>query len=367
MIDSSRRDFLKGTAAIGLGAAGSQFSRVAFAQQDVLKVGIAYVSPVADVGWTKQHDLARQAMEAAFPGKIKTTVVESVANAQDAERVFREMASQGHRLIFGTSFSHMTPMFKVAQAFPNVRFEHCSGLKQLPNLGLFEARYYEGTYLAGVISGSLSKSNVIGFVGGFPVPDVVGPANALLLGARSVNPKMACKVIWLNSWYDPSREQEAANTLISLGADVVVSMTDTPTTVQTGEAKGVWTIGYASDFRKFGPTRQLTSFTLDWSSIYIGAARDMLQGTWKSQHRWDGLKAGVVKMAPYNPAIPKEVLTLVTEKEKAIIAGTLHPFAGPIKDQAGKQRVAANGALPDDQIKSINWFVDGMQGSLAKS
>ncbi|MBX9798419.1 MAG: BMP family ABC transporter substrate-binding protein [Burkholderiaceae bacterium] len=366
MLRDTRRDFLKQLSALGLTTAIGGRAMDAFADE-VLKVAVAYVSPIGDVGWTKQHDLARQAMEAAFPGKIKVVKVEGVSQAQDAERVFRDLANQGNKLVIGTSFSHMTPMMKVAQSMPKTTFELCSGIKTLKNMGAFEARYYEGTYLAGIVAGKMSKSNVLGFIGGFPVPDILGPANAFLLGARSVNPKATCKVIWLSSWYDPAKERDAANALISEGADVVMSMTDTPTTVQVGEEKGVWTVGYASDMSKYGPKKHLTSFVVDWSSEYINAARTVMDGTWKSSHRWDGLKTGVVKMSPYNPAIPKDVLAYVAQQEQAIIAGKLHPFAGPLRDQSGKERVAAGSALPDDQLKGINWFVEGMQGNLPRS
>lgn len=366
MLRHTRRDFLKQLSAVGVTALAGTRSIDVFADE-VLKVAIAYVSPIGDVGWTKQHDVARRAMEAAFPGKIKVVTVEGVAQTQDAERVFRDLAVQGNKLIFGTSFSHMSPMLKVAQAMPKTTFELCSGIRTLKNMGAFEARYYEGTYLAGIVAGKMTKSNVLGFIGGFPVPDVLGPANAFLLGARSVNPKVTCKVIWLSSWYDPGKERDAANALISEGADVMASMTDTPTTIQVGEEKGVWTMGYASDMSKYGPKKHLTSFIVDWRSEYIGAARAVMDGTWKSSHRWDGLKSGVVKMGPYNPAIPKDVLAYVAQQEQAIIAGKLHPFAGPLRDQSGKERVPAGSALPDEQLKGINWFVEGMQGNLPRS
>ena len=357
----TRRKFIKRVSAGGVALACGGFGSVASAQ-DVLKVGIAYASPVADVGWTRTHDLARQAMEAAFPNRIKTTAVANVVHAPDAERVFRDMARQGNRLIIGTSFSHQTPMHKVAQAMPDVRFEHCSGIRQAKNVGTFEARYYEGTYLAGVIAGRMSKSNTIAFIGGFPVPDVVGAANALTLGARSVNPKIVCKTVWLNSWYDPGKERDAAKALIAQGADVVISMTDTPTTVQVAEEYNVWSVGYASDMSKYGPKKHLTSFVVDWSSYYIAAAADVLDGKWSSKHRWDGLNAGIVKMAPYNSAIPADVVALVEERRNAIAAGTLHPFSGPINDMNGKQRVAKGAVLPDSELKAINWLVEGMTG-----
>lgn len=362
---ATRRGFIQQAAALAsLAGAPAVHAQAARAKGAPLKVGVAYVSPVASVGWTHQHDLARRAMEAALPGQVQCTVVEGLSNPSDAARVFRDMAADGHRLIFGTSFSHMTPMQQVAAEFPQVAFEHCSGLKTMANMGAFEARYYEGTYLAGVLAATMSKRGVIGFIGGFPVPDIVGPANALLIGARSVNPAARCKPLWLNSWYDPPKEQEAATALLNLGADVLVSMTDTATTVKVGENRGVWTIGYASDMRSAGPRSQLTSFTLDWSSIYIDAARRVLDGSWKPTERWLGLKSGVVKMAPYNPAIPKASLDLVRLREAEIVAGRLLPFAGPLKDTAGKQRAAAGAALNDAQIRGIDWLVEGMDGKL---
>ena len=356
----NRRNFLKGAAALGLPAIGID----APAQDAPLKVGVVYVSPIAEIGWTRQHDLARAAIEAAFPGRVQTTTVANISSTQDAGRVFGELAGQGHKLIFGTSFSHMTPIVKAAREFPDVKFEHCSGLQHAPNLGTFEARYFEGGYVSGMAAAAVSKSNVIGFVGGFPIPDVVATINAVLLGARSVNPKVVCKVVWLNSWYDPAKEREAATALMAGGADVLVSMTDTPATVQAADAKGAWSIGYASDLRKFAPKGQLTSFTLDWSGVYVEAARAVLEKRWATRERWDGLKAGVVKMAPYNPAIPAVALEAIRAHEAAIAAGTAHPFAGPIRDAAGKERAARATVLPDEVIRKMNWFVEGVQGAL---
>lgn len=357
---STRRQLLRTGGALALAGAGLP----ALAQAAPLKVGIVYVSTLGAVGWTRQHDLARRAMEQAFPGRLQVSAVEGMSNPVDAARVFRELAASGHKLVIGTSFSHMQPMLQAAADFPDVAFEHCSGLKTLANLGTFEARYFEGTYLAGVLAGAMSKSGTIGFIGGFPVPDIVGPANALLIGARSVNPAMRCRTLWLNSWYDPPKEQSAATTLLNAGADVLVSMTDTATTVKVGEERGAWTIGYASDMRSVGPTRQLTAFTLDWAPVYIDAARRVLEGRWKPSERWLGLQSGVVKMAPYNPAVPAATLTQVAERERAIAQGRLHPFAGPLRDTAGKVRVAAGETLAEAQIRGIDWLVDGMVGSL---
>ena len=360
---TTRRKFLGGSAAIALGAAAYPWSRIAAAGEP-LKVGVVYVSPVSEIGWTKQHDLGVQAIKDGLGDNVSVTVIDNIFKPQDAERVFRQLAASGHKLIFGTSFSHGTPMQKVAPRFPDVAFEHCSGIKHLDNLGTFEAKYYEGTYVAGVAAGHMSKSAKIGFIGGFPIPDIVGPANALLLGAQSVNPDTTCPAIFLNSWYDPGKEKEAANTLISQGCDVICSMTDTATGVQVAGENGVWSIGYASDMSQFAPDTHLTAFTLDWSSIYLQAARDVAAGTWEMDVRWQGLSDGVVKLSPYNSRIPAAVVAELDRTEQAIAAGDLHPYAGEIRDQSGVVRVPKGSVMPDAEIRGFNWFVEGMIGNL---
>jgi len=358
----SRRNFL--TTAAGAALAGGMPMHFARADQK-LKVGVVFVSPMADIGWTKQHALGAAAIKDALGDKVEITMIENIFQPQDAERVFRDLATSGHQLIFGTSFSHGTPMLKVAPQFPKVAFEHCSGIKHLANLGTFEAKYYEGTFVAGVAAGKTTKSNKIGFIGGFPIPDIVGPANALLLGAQSVNPAATCTVVFLNSWFDPAKEKEAATTLISQGCDVICSMTDTATGVQTAEEKGVWSIGYASDMAKFGPTKQITSFVLDWSRDYVESAKAVAAGTWKATVRWDGLAKGIVKMAPYSKNLSAEAVAGAHEAEAKIKAGSLHPYHGELKDQGGKQRVPAGAVLSDADIRGMNWFVAGMIGKLS--
>ena len=332
--------------------------------QDKLKVAAVYVSPVSEIGWTKQHSLGIEAIKAEFGDQVETTVLDNIWAPQDAERVFRELAATGNHLIFGTSFSHSTPIQKVAPRFPNVVFEHCSGLVHLANLGTFEAKYYEGTYVAGVAAGHMSTAAKIGFIGGFPIPDIIGPANALLLGAQSVNPDVTCSVIFLNSWFDPGKEKEAANTLVSQGCDVICSMTDTATGVQVAGEKDAWAIGYASDMSKFAPEKHLTAFTLDWSTVYVSAAKAVSAGTWETSERWQGLAEGVVKMSPYNAAIPSEVKAELSRIEGDIASGSLHPYAGEVRDQDGNVRVAAGTVLPNPDIRSFNWFVEGVIGRM---
>ncbi|PHR86313.1 MAG: BMP family ABC transporter substrate-binding protein [Blastopirellula sp.] len=363
MTNTTRREILKYGAAAGLATSIAGLPNFASAAGK-LKVGAVYVSPVSEIGWTKQHSLGIEAIKAEFGDKVELTVIENIYLPQDAERIFRELASSGNDLVFGTSFSHGTPMQKVAPRFPNVAFEHCSGIKHLKNLGTFEAKYYEGTYVAGVTAGHVSKSAKIGFVGGFPIPDIVGPANALLRGAQSVNPDITCNVIFLNSWFDPGKEKEATKTLIAQGCDVICSMTDTATGVQVAGENDAWSIGYGGDMSQFGNGKHLTAFTLNWVPIYVKAAKDVAAGTWATSERWQGLSDGIVQMSPYNTNLSAEA---VAEAEKArtdIIAGTLHPYAGVLKDQAGTVRVEAGSVLPNGDIRGFNWFVQGMIGNL---
>ncbi|MDH6232362.1 basic membrane protein A [Mesorhizobium soli] len=364
MHNLTRRQFLQYSSAVGAAIGTGGFAGIANAQE-VLKMGVVYVSPIAEIGWTKQHSLGVDAVKAELGDKVEITVIDNIFMPQDAERVFRELAASGNRLIFGTSFSHGTPLQKVAPRFPKVAFEHCSGIVHTPNLGTFEAKYYEGCFVAGAAGAHMSKTGKIGFIGGFPIPDIVGPANALLLGAQSVNPDVTCNALFLNSWFDPGKEKEAANTLVSQGCDVICSMTDTPTGVQVAGEKGAWSIGYASDMSKFGAGKHLTAFTLDWSSDYLRAAKGVLAGDWKPEVRWDGLAAGVVKMAPYNEAIPADVVAKLKQLEADIGSGKIHPYAGELKDQDGNVKVQAGAVLSDADIRGMNWFVKGMIGKLA--
>jgi len=330
----------------------------------ILKVGFALVSPSAEVGWTKQHTLGVGAIKQALGAGAEISIVDNVFQPQDAERVFRGFAASGHQLVYGTSFSHSVAIARVAPQFPAVAFESCSGSKVLANLGAFEARYHEGTYLAGIAAAKMSKADKLGFVGGFPIPDIVGPANAFLLGAQSVKPNIGCSIIFMNSWEDPGKEKEATLALIAQGCDIIAAMTDSPVAAQTAEQKGVWSVGYASDIRKYAPTRLLTSMILDWSSIYVQDARDVVAGVWKAQSRWYGLKEGTVRMAAYADAVPADVKALLAKSEEAIRSTVLQPFAGEIRDQSGAVRVRAGTSMNEAEVRSINWLAAGMQGRL---
>jgi len=357
------------TTLAALAAAALAVSFPAAAQQkagEPLKIGFVYVSPIGDAGWTYQHDVGRKEMEKALAGKVTTKYIESVPEGADAERVIRELAQSGHNLIFTTSFGYMNPTIKVAQAFPKVSFNHATGYKTAKNVGTYNARFYEGRYLAGIVAGKMSKSNVAGYVAAFPIPEVVMGINAFARGMRSVNPKAEVKVVWVNSWYDPGREREAADTLISQGADVVTHHTDSTAAVQAAEAKKVYAVAYHSDMSKYGPNAHLTAVTHNWGEYYTRTAQAALDGKWKVEQPWMGIKENVIRMAPFSKAVPQDVQDLVRKTEADIKAGKFHPFTGPIKDNEGKERVAAGKTIDDATLNKMDYYVEGVQGKLPK-
>jgi basic membrane protein A and related proteins len=358
---------LRGLAGALFGAATLALAGAAGAPgAEPLKVAFVYVSPIGDAGWTFQHDTGRKQMEKALGDKVKVTFVESVNEGADSERVIREYAASGYKLIFTTSFGFMNPTVKVAQQFPNVMFEHATGYKREKNVATYSARFYEGRYLTGIVAGKMTKSNTLGYVAAFPIPEVVQGIDAFTLGARAVNPKVQVKVIWTSSWYDPGKEREAADTLISQGADVLTHHTDSTAVVQAAEEKGVYVIAYHSDMSKYGPKMQLTAATHHWGQYYTREVNAVLDGTWKSHDVWGGIKDGMVNIAPINPVVPKDVVAMVEAKKADIAAGKFHPFQGPIKDNDGNLKVPAGKAMSDKDILALNWYVEGIQGKLPK-
>ncbi|WP_426415005.1 BMP family ABC transporter substrate-binding protein [Aestuariirhabdus sp. LZHN29] len=332
---------------------------------DKLKVGFVYVGPVGDAGWTFEHDEGRKEMEAALGEQVETSYVESVSEGADSQRVIRQLA-QSHDLVFTTSFGYMNPTLKVGKSFPKVAFMHATGYKRSKNVGTYSARFYEGRYLTGLIAGHMTQSNIIGYVAAFPIPEVVQGINAFTLGLRSVNPKAEVKVVWVNSWYDPAKEREAAEALIAQGADIINQHTDSPAPVQAAEEKGVYAFGYDSDMTAFGPRAHLTGSVVHWGGFYTKTAKAVLDGTWKAEDTWGGIAADMVKMAPYNAAIPKDVIAQVEATKAKIVDGSFHPFQGPIKDQQGKVVVAEGVTMSDAEMLSLNWYVEGVQGELPK-
>ncbi|MFA7606604.1 MAG: BMP family ABC transporter substrate-binding protein [Rhodocyclaceae bacterium] len=355
-----RRQFLLSASALALSSA---LPLSAFAN-DIAKVGFVYVSPIGDAGWTFQHDEARRELEAHFGDRLETRYVENVAEGADAERVIREFAASGAKVVFATSFGYMNYVERVARQFPNVTFLHATGYKSGKNFGNYNARFYEGRYLNGVIAGHMSKSGVLGYVGAFPIPEVLQGINAFTLGARSVNPDIEVRVIWANSWYDPGKEREAAMTLISQGADIVTQHTDSTAVVQAAEERGVHAFGYHSDMSKYGPNAHLTATTHHWGDYYVKTLEAVLAGNWQADSLWGGFKEDMVRLAPLNPVIPDMVRAEVARLEAALREGNLHPFTGPVLDQSGQARLAEGQVMDDAALSRMDYFVQGVSSRL---
>ncbi len=359
----SWRSLVAGLAVVAVAiAAGFGPARAA----DPLKVAFVYVSPIGDAGWTFQHDLARKAIEAKFGDKIKTSYVESVGEGPDAERVIRQLAADGNQLIFTTSFGYMNPTIKVAKQFPNVTFAHATGYKRSDNVSTYLARFYEGRYLAGIIAGKMTKSNTLGYVAAFPIPEVVRGINAFARGVRSVNPDAEVRVVWVSSWYDPGKEREAADTLIANGADVLMQHTDSTAVVQAAQDRKVYAIGYHSDMKKYGPKAHLTASTHNWNQFYIDKVQAVMDGTAKSDDTWGGIGAGMVELSPLGDMVPADVRKLVETASADIGSGKLHPFAGPVVDNKGKTRVPAGENISDGDLLGMQYYVEGVVGDLPK-
>ncbi len=330
-----------------------------------LKVGFVYVGPVGDFGYSYQHDQGRQAMVKALGDKVETTILENVPE-NDSERSIEQLARTGHKLIFTTSFGFMEPTLKVAKKYPNVKFEHATGFKRATNVATYSARFYEGRYVIGQIAGKMTKTNTIGYVAAFPIPEVVSGINAFYLGAKSVNPDVKIKIIWANTWFDPGKEADAAKALLAQGADIISQHTDSAAPLQEAEKAGKLAFGQASDMTRFAPKAQLTSIVDDWSGYYIERTKAALDGKWKSTDTWHGMKDGMVVMAPY-ANMPADIKAMAEKTAAGIKDGSVLPFACPVVDQSGKTVECKGGkTLDDGQILSMNWYVKGIDGSVPK-
>jgi basic membrane protein A len=327
-----------------------------------LKVAFAYVGPVGDAGWTFAHDKARKAVEAEFGAKIVTSFVENVPEAADAERVLRDMVVQGNRLIFGTTFGYMVSMLHVAAEFKDVKFEHATGYKTAANLRTYDARTYEGAYMVGVIAGGMTKTGIIGVVASIPIPEVIRNIDSFTLGARSINPKIETRVVWVNKWFDPPKEAEGAQALLNDGADVLMQNTDSSAVLQTAEKAGKMGFGWDSDMHKFGPTAHLGSAIIDWAPYYKKAVKDVLAGTWKTEQTWWGVKEGAIDVVSVPAKVPEAVRHNLDVVRKGLKDGTLAIWKGPIYDQAGKEVLKANQIADDKFLHGINFYVKGVKG-----
>lgn len=336
------------------------------AAQEPLKIGFVYVSPVGEAGWSWQQDLGRKYMEQQLGDKIKTQYVEDVPEGADAERVIRDLAQQGNKLIFTTSFGYMNPTIKVAKQFPDVKFVHSTGYKTAPNVATTNARFYQARYVAGILAGHKTQTGVVGYVGAYPIPEVLQGINAFTLGLRSVKPDATVRVIMVNSWFDPGKERDAALALLDQGADIVTHHTDSTAAVQAAEERGKWAIAYHSDMSKFGPKAQLGAVTHHWGEYFTREAKAMLDGTWKSDQVWGGFKEGMVALEGFGPAVDDALKADLKAKEDAIANGSLNPFAAPIKTNEGKV-VLAEGALDDKGLNAMDYYVEGVVGKLTKN
>ncbi|MFM1981085.1 MAG: hypothetical protein RLZ68_2350 [Pseudomonadota bacterium] len=330
-----------------------------------LKIAFAYVGPVGDGGWTFAHDNARKALEKEFGDKIVTSFVENVPESADAERVIREMATSGNKLIFGTTFGYMEPMLKVAPDFKDVKFEHATGYKQADNMRTYDSRTYEGAYMAGVIAGKMTKTNTLGVVASIPIPEVIRNINSFTLGAQSSNPKVKTKVVWVNGWFDPPKETEAATSLINGGADVLFQNTDSPAVLKTAEAKGKRAFGWDSDMTAYGPKAHLASAIINWGPYYIKATKEALDGSWKGgTGSWMGVKDGAIDIVSIAEDVPAETKAKVEEVKKGLADGTFAIWKGPLKDNTGKD-ILKDGETADDKFLSgVNFYVKGVEGKV---
>jgi basic membrane protein A len=352
--------------AAALAAACSFLLPLSSTAAEPLKVGFVYVTPVSDAGWVRQHEEGRKAVESAFGDKVKTTYVENVAEGADAERVIRDLAATGHKLIFTPSFGYMEPTLKVAKDFPDVKFESITGYKTAPNVATANARYYEGRYLAGVAAGRMTTSKVTGYVAGFPIPEVLQGINAFTLGLRSVAPQAVVKVVWLGTWFDPAKERDAALTLFNQDADVVSFHTASTAVMAAAQERGKLAVAYHSDMRKVAPDAQLVAVTHHWGDYYKRRVQAVLDGSWKSGNVWGGVKEGMVRAGDFGTRVPRAVQQEVLARQKDIASGRLKPFAGPISDNEGRLLVPRGKALSDAQILGMDYLVSGVQGKIAK-
>jgi simple sugar transport system substrate-binding protein len=337
--------------AIGAGAAAAK-----------TKACWVYVGPIGDHGWSYQHHQGLLAVQEEFKDAVETAFVENVPEA-DSERAIERMARDGCNIIFTTSFGFMEPTLKVAKKFKDVKFEHATGYKTADNVATYNAKFHEGRYVIGQMAAKVSKSGSAGYIASFPIPEVVSGINAFLLGAQSINPNFKLKVVWVNSWFDPGKEADAAKVLFSQGADIITQHTDSTAPLQIASEQGKLGFGQASDMIKFAPNAQMTAIVDNWRPYYVRRVKAVIDGTWATSQAWDGMKEGTVEMAPYTN-VPEDVAKMAKETADAIAAGTLHPFTGPITKQDGTTVGEAGKGLPDGEILGMNWYVKGMDDQL---
>ncbi|KZN13293.1 MULTISPECIES: BMP family ABC transporter substrate-binding protein [Marinomonas] len=334
--------------------------------EDPLKVGFVYVGPVGDLGWSYEHDLGRIGLEEHFGDKVETTYVENVPEGADAERVITQLAKAGNDLIFTTSFGFMNPTVKVAKRFPKVTFEHATGYKRARNVGTYVLRTYEGRYVSGVAAGMMTKTNTIGYIASFPIPEVIRDIDTVYMAAKKVNPDVKIKIVWVNSWYDPGKETDAANALMDQGVDILIQHTDSPAPQIAAEKRGMRSIGQASNMSKFAPEAHMFSVRDNWTPYYVGVAEAVMNNTWKPSDYWGGFKEDMLTIESINPNLPADVKAKIKETYAAIKSGELKPFTGPIKDNKGNIVVPEGHSLTDEELAQVNWYVEGITDEIPR-
>ncbi|MEY5027836.1 MAG: hypothetical protein RLZ63_151 [Pseudomonadota bacterium] len=373
MTDFSKRSVIKMVAltavtAAALVACGKKEeapAAAAPAKAEPLKVAFAYVGPVGDGGWTFAHDNGRKAVEKEFGDKVVTSFVENVPESADAERVIRDMAAQGNKLIFGTTFGYMEPMLKVAGDVADVKFEHATGYKRAANMNTYDSRTYQGAYMAGVVAGKMTKTNTLGVVASIPIPEVIRNINSFTLGAQSVNPKIKTKVVWVNDWFNPPKETEAATSLINGGADVLMQNTDSSAVLQTAEKMGKRAFGWDSDMSAYGPKAHLGSAVINWGPYYVKAVRDALDGKWAgNQASWWGVKEGAIDFVSVAADVPEDAKKKLDEVKAGLKDGSFEIWKGPIVGQDGKEVLAKDKVADDGFLGGINFYVKGVEGKI---
>ena len=330
---------------------------------DKIKVGFIYVGPIGDHGWTYRHDIGRLDVEKHFGDKVETVYLENVKYGPDSERAIRAMAKSGADIIFATSFGYMEPMLKVAKEFPNVKFEHATGYKQSKNMATYGLRLYQARHVQGVIAGLMTKTNKICYVGAFPIPEVIREINTYYLGAKTVNPDVDIDIVWVNTWYDPGKEAQAADVMIAEGCDMVAQHTDSPAPLQTAEKAGVLGFGQASDQYKFAPKAQLTATIDNWSPYYISKVQAVIDGNWKTGDYFGHMNEDVVQMAPFTN-MPDKVKAFAQKIKDDIKNGKYFAFTGPIKDNTGKIQLKAGEIADDAHLNSMMYYVEGIDAKV---
>ncbi|WP_126979410.1 BMP family ABC transporter substrate-binding protein [Frigidibacter oleivorans] len=357
----NRRTLLKGSAA-ALAAVG--LARPALAQEP-LKIGFIYVGPIGDLGWSFQHDQGRLAVEEEFGDRVETVYLESVPEGADAERAMTQMALQGCKLIFATSFGYMDPVINVAAKFPDVMFEHATGYKRADNVATYDARFYEGRAVMGTIAGRMTKSNKIGYIGSFPIPEVIQGINSTFIHARKVNPEVEISVVWAYTWFDPAKEADAAKALIEQGVDVILAHTDsTAPLAEAAKTEGVIGFGQASDMLDFAPSPRVSAIVDNWAPYYIDRVQKMLDGAWTSTATWGGIGEGEVQIGEITSAVPEEVKAEALALADAIAKKEYHPFTGPLNKQDGSAWLAEGETADDATLAGMNFFVEGISGDI---